>query len=122
MIRPKRKIRKHGVVLPQITRSSYCNTVSEKTYKEDFMTKVEKPEAFKNFGVKLSPCDVIFQHVSKPNDYLFCKSINVFEDRWRVNIYSRREVEGIEGKYISQSYFVKFDEDKNKLEIVSPKI
>lgn len=68
----------------------------------------------------LTPCDFIFNHVTKPSDYIFCKSINVFEDRWRVNIYSRRLVDGIEGKYISSSYFVKFNNEHNKLTILSP--
>ena len=68
-----------------------------------------------------TPCDIIFNHVDKPKDYLFCKSMNVFNDKWRVNIYSRREIEGIEGKYISSSYFVKMNKNGN-LEFVSPKI
>lgn len=71
-----------------------------------------------NYGI--TPCDVIFSHVEKPKDFLCCKSVNVYDDRWRVNIYSKRYVEGIEGKYISQSYFVHFSPDTNKLTIVSP--
>lgn len=65
----------------------------------------------------LTPCDIIFNKVSKPDDYLFCKSINVYDNRWRVNIYSKRMVHGIEGKYISSSYFVTMDNDN--LTIVS---
>jgi hypothetical protein len=71
-----------------------------------------------DYGV--TPCDVIFSHVDKPLDYIFCKSMNVYDDRWRVNIYSKRLVDGIEGKYISSSYFVKFDNEHNKLTILSP--
>ena len=69
-----------------------------------------------------TPCDVIFNYVEKPKDYLFCKSMNVFDDKWRVNIYSKRYVEGIEGKYISSSYFVKFNTENNLVTFVSPKI
>lgn len=72
-----------------------------------------------DYGV--TPCDVIFKYVEKPKDYMFCKSMNVFNDKWRVNIYSKREIEGIEGKYISSSYFVKMN-TKGDLEFVSPKI
>ena len=72
-----------------------------------------------NWGI--TPCDVIFSKIDKPKDYLFCKSTNVFNDKWRVNIYSRREVEGIEGKYISSSYFIKMS-SKGDIEFVSPKI
>jgi hypothetical protein len=66
----------------------------------------------------ITPCDVIFNQVDKPLDYIFCKSMNVYDDRWRVNIYSKRLVDGIEGKYISSSYFVKFDTEHNKLTIL----
>jgi hypothetical protein len=66
----------------------------------------------------ITPCDIIFNYVEKPKDYLYCKSINVFDNRWRVNLYSKREVEGIEGKIISKSYFVQMH--NNELTIVSP--
>ena len=69
----------------------------------------------------ITPCDIIFKYIDKPKDYLFCKSFNVFNDKWRINIYSKREVEGIEGKYISSSYFVKMN-ISGDLEFVSPKI
>jgi hypothetical protein len=68
----------------------------------------------------ITPCDVIFNHVEKPSDYIFCKSMNVYDDRWRVNVFSKRLVDGIEGKYISQSYFTHFNGDTGKLTIVSP--
>lgn len=77
-----------------------------------------KAKKISDYG--MTPCDIIFNHVKKPDDYICCKSINVFEDRWRINIYSKRYIDGIEGKYISQSYFVKFKNDGTNLEIVSP--
>jgi hypothetical protein len=88
--------------------------------KDNLINNVEgfKVKKISDYGI--TPCDIIFNHVKKPDDYIYCKSINVFEDRWRVNIYSKRYVEGIEGKYISQSYFVHFSPDTNKLTIVSP--
>lgn len=67
----------------------------------------------------ITPCDVIFSHVEKPKDYLMCKSINVYDDRWRVNIYSKRMVDGIEGKYISQSFFTHFNTATGDLKIIS---
>lgn len=84
------------------------------------MKNVEGFKAKKIDHYGITPCDVIFNHVEKPNDYLCCKSVNVFEDRWRVNIYSKRYIEGIEGKYISQSYFVHFNSENANLKIVSP--
>lgn len=76
----------------------------------------------KNVDYDLSPCDVIFNHIEKPKDYLMCKSMNVFDNRWRVNVYSKRYVEGIEGKYISKSYFVNFNSNNGDIQFVSPKI
>ena len=67
----------------------------------------------------ITPCDVIFNHVQKPEDYLMCKSMNVYDNRWRVNIYSKRMVNGIEGKYISKSYFTSFDTSNGELKIIA---
>jgi hypothetical protein len=67
----------------------------------------------------ITPCDVIFSHVEKPQDYLYCRSINVYDNRWRVNVYSKRYVEGIEDKYISQSYFTHFNNGTGELKILS---
>lgn len=91
--------------------------VSENCTLENIM--ITKKNVENNFN--LTPCDVIFSHVNKPKDFLMCKSTNVFDDRWRVNIYSKRYVEGIEGKYISGSYFIHFDKSNGDLTIVSPK-
>ena len=91
--------------------------VSENCTLENIM--ITKKNTENNFN--LTPCDVIFNHVNKPKDFLMCKSSNVFDDRWRVNIYSKRYVEGIEGKYISGSYFVHFDKSNGDLRFVSPK-
>jgi len=67
----------------------------------------------------ITPCDVIFSHVEKPHGYIMCKSVNVFDNRWRVNLYSKREVDGIESKYISRSYFTRFDTSTGDLKILS---
>ena len=73
----------------------------------------------KNNSYSITPCDVIFKHVEKPKDYLMCKSMNVYDDRWRVNIYSKRMVNGIDGQYISQSYFASFNNSTGKLNILA---
>jgi len=71
----------------------------------------------KDFNI--TPCDVIFSYVEKPKDYLMCKSMNVYDDRWRINVYSKRTVDGIEGKYISQSYFTSFNTSNGELKIIA---
>lgn len=66
-------------------------------------------------------CDAVINKVGKPDGYLFCKAMNVFDDRYRVNIYTRvwrGEDKDLEGMSISQSYFVKYS-DKGDLTIVS---
>jgi len=70
-----------------------------------------------NYGI--TPCDVIFNYTTKPADYLYCRSINIFDDRWRVNIYSRILVDGIEGNRISKSFFTHFNQANGELKIVS---
>jgi hypothetical protein len=74
-------------------------------------------QKIKDWGI--TPCDVIFNHTDKPDDYIYCRSINIYDDRWRVNIYSKRLVDGIEGKYISKSFFTHFNKENGNLKIVS---
>ena len=56
-------------------------------------------------------CTLVLKDKGKPEGYLMCKAINVFDNRYRVNIYTKRTIEGIEGRTISQSYFVKYAKD-----------
>ena len=66
-------------------------------------------------------CDAVIEKVGKPDNDLFCKAMNVFDDRYRVNVYTRvwrGEDKDLEGMSISQSYFVKYS-DKGVLTIVS---
>lgn len=60
---------------------------------------------------EMSPCDVIFNYVDKPEDYMFCKAVNVFDNKWRLNIYSKRTINDIESIRISRSYFVKMEDN-----------
>jgi len=56
-------------------------------------------------------CVKVLDKMGKPENYLMCKAMNVFEDRYRVNIYTKRWVDDIEGRSISQSYFVRYNKD-----------
>lgn len=64
-------------------------------------------------------CSKVLEAVGKPKDYLMCKAMNVYDDKFRVNIYSRRYVEGIEGRYISSSYFCRYNDKNDLLTILS---
>ena len=57
-------------------------------------------------------CDVLLNMVGKPKDMVMCRAINVYDDRYRVNIYTRRYVDNIEGMSISGSYFVSYSNNK----------
>ena len=56
-------------------------------------------------------CNLVMKEKGKPEGYLMCKAINVFDNKYRVNIYTKRTIEGKEGRTISQSYFVKYAKD-----------
>jgi len=57
-------------------------------------------------------CAQIFKIEKRPDNYLMCKSINVYDNRYRVNVYVKTYVEGIEGKRIGASYFIKYENEQ----------
>lgn len=50
-------------------------------------------------------CDILLNQISKPENFYTCKAINVYDDKYRVNIYSKNN----DSIRISESYFVKYD-------------
>lgn len=64
-------------------------------------------------------CDKLLKKVGKPDNYYMCKAMNVYDDRYRVNVYVREDVEDLTGHklYIDKSYFCKYN--GNKLTIMS---
>jgi len=56
-------------------------------------------------------CDKLLELVGKPDDFHMCKALNVYDDRYRVNIYVREDVSDITGHklYIDKSYFCKYN-------------
>ena len=59
-------------------------------------------------------CAKLLEMVGKPDNFHMCKGMNVYDDRYRVNVYVREDVEDLTGHklYISNSYFCKLDDDK----------
>ena len=59
-------------------------------------------------------CAKLLEMVGKPDNYFMCKGMNVYDDRYRVNVYVREDVEDLTGYklYISNSYFCKLEDDK----------
>ena len=56
-------------------------------------------------------CKKILEMVGKPDNYHMCKALNVYEDRYRVNIYVQEPIEDLTGhkQYIRNSYFCRYD-------------
>ena len=68
-------------------------------------------------AIKENPyvCKVVLDQVGTPSGYLFSKALNVYDNKYRVNIYTRRMVNDLEGMSISQSYFVRLDDNEVKI-------
>mgnify|MGYP003654340685 FL=1 len=59
-------------------------------------------------------CKEVLEQVGKPDNYHMCKALNVYDDRYRVNIYVREDVEDLTGHklYIKDSYFCKLQDNR----------
>ena len=66
-------------------------------------------------AVKENPyvCKEVLDQVGKPENFHMCKGMNVYDNRYRVNVYVKEEVEDLTGykQYIHSSYFCKLDKD-----------
>ena len=66
-------------------------------------------------AIKENPyvCKEVLDQVGKPDNYFMCKGLNVYDNRYRVNIYVREDIEDLTGHklYIKDSYFCKLDGD-----------
>ena len=56
-------------------------------------------------------CDKLLEMVGKPDNFHMCKALNVYDDRYRVNVYIKEEVDDLTGfkQYIGNSYFCKYN-------------
>lgn len=66
-------------------------------------------------SIKENPyvCKAVIDKVGTPSGYLFSKALNVYDNKYRVNLYTRvmrGENKDLEGMSISQSYFVRLDD------------
>ena len=55
--------------------------------------------------------ELLFKQVEKPKNFHTVKITNVFENRYRINIWTRVEEEGLERNKIHTSYFAHLDGD-----------
>lgn len=55
---------------------------------------------------------LLFQQVSKPKDYLMTKIINLWENRYRINVYTEIYEDNLVKKKIEASYFCHYKPGK----------
>jgi len=58
---------------------------------------------------------LLFKQVEKPKKMFSLKVINVYNDRYRINVWAKVEEDGIEKNKIASSYFVSFKNDELKI-------
>ena len=50
-------------------------------------------------ALKTNPyvCMQVLEEVGKPDNFFQCKSLNVYDNKYRVNIYTKETIEGLTG-------------------------
>lgn len=59
-------------------------------------------------------CDLLWEQVDKPNNLETCRAINVYDNKYRINVYTRfyDKLNDQERVRITQSYFARLDGDQ----------
>lgn len=59
-------------------------------------------------------CEKVLEIVGKPDNYFMSKGLNVYDNKYRVNIYTKESIDGLTGEKtrIAQSYFCRLDDEK----------
>lgn len=63
-------------------------------------------------------CDMLLKQIGKPKDLIMCRAINLYDNRYRINVYTKTMKHDIESQKISYSCFARLD-GINNLTIVS---
>jgi hypothetical protein len=73
-------------------------------------------------GLMVDICTLVFKQRERPKNLEVCKAINVYDNKYRINVYTRSHcpIYDIDQVRITQSYFARLEGDI--LTIVSPKI
>jgi len=58
-------------------------------------------------------CDLLWEQVDKPKNLETCRAINVYDNKYRINVYTRShdELYDLDRVRITQSYFCRLDGD-----------
>jgi hypothetical protein len=85
-----------------------------------------KPQKHQEETMKVDPvsietdglvCDLLMKSIGRPKNLIMCRAINLWDNRYRINVYTKHMVDDIESKKISYSCFAKVN--NNELTIVS---
>jgi len=59
-------------------------------------------------------CELLFKQIEKPKNLEMCRAINVYDNRYRINVYTRSHcpVYDIDKVRITQSYFAKLEDNE----------
>ena len=59
-------------------------------------------------------CSLLFKQIDKPENFEMCKAINVYDNKYRINVYTNiyDEFRDLNTKRITHSYFARVDKDK----------
>ena len=59
-------------------------------------------------------CDLLWEQVEKPKNLETCRAINVYDNKYRINVYTRShdELYDLDRVRITQSYFCRLDGDQ----------
>jgi hypothetical protein len=66
-------------------------------------------------------CNLLIKQIGRPKNLVMCKAMNVYDNRWRINVYTRYMVDNstlLEGNQISYSCFATLNSKGDKLEII----
>jgi hypothetical protein len=72
--------------------------------------KTRKP----NKGPMVDVCELLWKQIDKPANLDMCRAINVYDNRYRINVYTRKYdmAYDIERVRITQSYFAQLNDDE----------
>ena len=59
-------------------------------------------------------CDLLWEQVDKPKNLETCRAINVYDNKYRINVYTRShdELYDLDRVRITQSFFCRLDGDR----------
>ena len=61
----------------------------------------------KNIGLPVDVCQLLWKQIDRPKNLETCKAINVYDNKYRVNVYTRSHDDywDVDKVRITQSYF-----------------